>query len=120
VSKILKNFRLSEDTVKELEELAGILGITETEVVSRAIHFLYLQTKGQESTSFSGSLVPFSEYQKAQEQLKQALYKLGELQGKLEEKEKVISAKEELIEELRNQLKELKTKPAKKWWEFWK
>lgn len=120
MSKILKNFRLSGDTVKELEELARIFGITETEVVSRAIHFLYLQTKGQESTSVSGSLVTFSEYQKAQEQLKQALYKLGELQGKLEEKEKVISAKEELIEELRSQLKELKTKPTKKWWEFWK
>jgi len=113
VRKILKNFRLSEDIVKELEELAEIFGITETEVVSRAIHFLYLQTKGQESTSVSGSLVPFSEYQKAQEQLKQALYKLGELQGELK-------AKNELIEELRNRIKELQAKPSKKWWEFWK
>jgi len=113
VSKILKNFRLSEDIVKELEELAEIFGITETEVVSRAIHFLYLQTKGQESTSVSGSLVPFSEYQKAQEQLKQALYKLGELQGELK-------AKNELIEELRKQIRELKAKPTKRWWEFWK
>lgn len=113
MSKILKNFRLSEDIVKELEELAEIFGITETEVVSRAIHFLYLQTKGQENTSVSGSLVPFSEYQEAQEQLKQALYKLGELQGELK-------AKNELIHELRNQIKELKATSQKRWWEFWK
>lgn len=113
MSKILKNFRLSEDIVKELEELAEIFGITETEVVSRAIHFLYLQTKGQENTSVRGSLVPFSEYKKAQEQLKQALYKLGELQGELK-------AKNELIHELRNQIKELKATPKKRWWEFWK
>jgi len=113
VSKILKNFRLSEDIVKELEELSDIFGITETEVISRAIHFLYLQTKGQENISTGGSLVPFSEYQKSQEQLKQALYKLGELQGELK-------AKNELIHELRNQIKELKASSPKRWWEFWK
>ncbi len=47
--EILKNFILSEDIVKELEEIAESLGITETEEVSRAIHFLYLQTKSQKA-----------------------------------------------------------------------
>ncbi|GAB6064941.1 hypothetical protein JCM9492_00330 [Aquifex pyrophilus] len=58
-------------------------------------------------------------YQKTQDQLKQALYKLGELEGRLKEAENTIKAKEELIEELRNRIKELQAKP-KRWWEFWK
>jgi predicted nucleic acid-binding Zn-ribbon protein len=50
--------------------------------------------------------VSFSEYYKVQEQLKQAMYKLGELQEQLH-------AKEELIAELRAKL-------VRRWWEFWK
>lgn len=118
--KVARTYRLSQGIIEELKEIANTLGISETEVVSRAIHILYLQLKGEEKNSFSGSIVPFSEYQKVQEQLKQALYKLGELQGRLEEKENILKAKEDFIMELRKQIEELKTKSEKKWWKFWK
>ncbi|GAB6066218.1 hypothetical protein JCM9492_13740 [Aquifex pyrophilus] len=112
MDKVLKNFRLSQKTIEELREIASLLGISETEAVSRAIHSYYLQLKGEEGYATSGAIVPFSEYKKTQEQLKQAIYKLGELEGRLKEKE-------ELIKELRNRIKEIETKP-KRWWEFWK
>jgi len=118
--KIARTYRLPQDIIEELKEIANTLGISETEAVSKAIHILYLQLKGEEKNSFGGSIVPFSEYQKVQEQLKQALYKLGELQGRLEEKENLLKTKEDFIMELRKQIEELKTKPQRKWWEFWK
>ncbi len=113
MGRTLKNFRLSDDTLEELREIAQTLGISETEAVSRAIHHYYLSMKGEERGAVSGAIVPFAEYQKAQDQLKQALYKVGELEGQLK-------VKEELITELRETIKELRAKPAKKWWEFWK
>lgn len=113
MSKTLKGFRLSEDTLRELKEVANTLGISETEAVSRAIHSFYLQLKGEEQGAVSGAIVPFSEYQKTQEQLKQALYKVGELEGSLK-------VKEELIAELRDRIAEMKAKPSRKWWEFWR
>ena len=111
--KVARTYRLSQDIIEELKEIANTLGISETEAISRAIHILYLQLKGEEKNSFDSSIVPFSEYQKVQDQLKQAIYKLGELQGELK-------VKNELIHELRNQIKELKNTPQKRWWEFWK
>ncbi|GAB6066273.1 hypothetical protein JCM9492_13660 [Aquifex pyrophilus] len=117
--KVAKTYRLSEEILKELKEISSLLGISETEAISRAIHSFYLQLKGEEGYTVSGSIVPFSEYRKTQDQLKQALYKLGELEGRLKETENTIKAKEELIEELRNRIKELQAKP-KRWWEFWK
>ena len=113
MGKVKKNFRLSEDIAEELREIAQTLGISETEAVSRAIHSFYLSMKGEESGAVSGAIVPFAEYQKAQDQLKQALYRIGELEGQLK-------VKEELIQELRETIKELRAKPVKKWWEFWK
>jgi len=113
VRKVARTYRLSGEILRELREIATTLGVSETEAVSRAIHSFYLQLKGEEQASVSGSIVPFSEYQKTQEQLKQALYRLGELEGQLK-------VKEELIEELRNRIKELQAKPSRKWWEFWK
>lgn len=120
MKKEQKAFRLSDDIVAELREIAQTLNITETEAVSRAIHSFYLQMKGEEQVTVSGSIVPFSEYQKTQDQLKQALYRLGELEGRLREKEELVRSKEELIEELRNRIRELQAKPSRKWWEFWK
>ena len=113
MGKRARTYRLSEEILGELREIADTLGISETEAVSRAIHFFYLSLKGEEQGSVSGSIVPFSEYQKTQDQLKQALYRIGELEGTLK-------VKEELISELRNRIKELQAKPSRKWWEFWK
>lgn len=74
---------------------------------------LYLQLKGEERKTVSGAIVPFSEYQKTQEQLQKAIYKLGELEGRLKEKD-------ELIRELQERIKKLEAKPQKRWWEFWR
>ena len=113
MGKTARTYRLSEDILSELREIAQTLGISETEAVSRAIHHFYLSMKGEEQGAVSGAIVPFAEYQKAQDQLKQALYRIGELEGTLK-------AKEELIAELRDRIAELRAKPAKKWWEFWR
>ncbi len=41
MKKTMKNFRLSERTVKKLEGLQKTLGVTQTEVVARAIELLH-------------------------------------------------------------------------------
>jgi len=115
-----KDFRLSEKTLNELKEIAQSLGISETEAVSRAIHLLYLQLKGEENTVKENTLIPLSEYRRVRDNLEKALYKLGELQGRLEEKENLLKTKEDFIMELRKQIEELKTKSKRKWWKFWK
>ena len=112
MGRILKNFRLSDETLGELQTIAQTLGISETEAVSRAIHHYYLSMKGEEQSSVSGAIVPFSKYEQVQAQLSQALYRIGELEGQLK-------VKEELIAELRERIAELRARP-KKWWEFWK
>jgi len=112
--KIARTYRLSEEILGELREIAQTLGISETEAVSRAVHSFYLSLKGEEQRAVSGAIVPISEYQRVRDRLEQAMYKVGELQGELK-------AKEELIAELRNHIKEFQeAKPVKRWWEFWK
>ena len=113
MGKTARTYRLSEEILGELREIAQTLGISETEAVSRAIHHYYLSMKGEEQGAVSGAIVPLDKYERVQAQLSQALYKVGELEGKLK-------VKEELITELRETIKELRAKPAKKWWEFWK
>ena len=39
--KKMKNFRLSDNTIGKLEELCSLHGISQTEVVARAIELLY-------------------------------------------------------------------------------
>ena len=113
MGRTLKNFRLSEETLQELQIIAQTLGISETEAVSRAVHHYYLSLKGEESGALSGAIVPLSKYDHVQTQLSQALYRIGELEGTLK-------VKEELIAELRNRIEELRAKPTKKWWTFWR
>ncbi len=111
MGKRARTYRLSEETLRELQEIAQTLGVSETEAISRAIHHFYLSLKGEEEGYTSGAIIPFAEYQRAQDQLKQALYRIGELEGTLK-------AKEELIAELRERIKELRARP-KKWWKLW-
>jgi len=71
---------------------------------------------GRKSKNFRLSedvIEKLSEYQRLQEKFERAVYKVGELEGRLKEKE-------ELISELRKQIEELKAKPSRRWWEFWK
>ncbi len=121
MEKRLKNFRLSDKTLTELQEITQTLGISETEAVSRAIHLFYLQIKGEEISAIGGSsLVPLSEYLKVQESLAKAFYRIGELEGTLKEKEERLREKDELIRELRQMVKEREVKPVRRWWEFWR
>lgn len=41
IAKILKNYRFSEDTVKQLEELQVESGKTATELVEAAVNYVY-------------------------------------------------------------------------------
>lgn len=112
MARTLKNFRLSDEVLEELREIARTLGISETEAVSRAIHHFYLSMKGEEQGAVSWAIVPLSKYEQVQAQLSQALYRIGELEGQLK-------VKEELISELRERVAELKAKRSWKWWRFW-
>lgn len=111
--KVKKLIRLTPELAEQLKELSEKLNISENEVVSRAITFYYLSIQKEEQASVSGNLIPLSKYEELQEQIRKLVYRVGELQGKLE-------TKDELIEELKRQIEDLKTKPVKKWWEFWK
>ncbi|GAB6079018.1 hypothetical protein [Hydrogenobaculum acidophilum] len=138
MEKKLKNFKLTDDIIKELQEIASILNITETEVVSRAIHTMYLQIKSEEKSTISGAIVPLSEYQRVRDALDNIILKLGEAQGELNNKDKIIIEKERIIEEkekqindkneiikakdetiqsLKNRLRDYMYK--KPWWKFW-
>ena len=101
----IKTYRFTEDIVKELQELTGRLNISETEAVARAIHYYYLSIVKDEETIKSNAIVSFDDYQKLQNQFSQALYRLGELEGSLKEKDRTIEAKERLIEEKERMIK---------------
>ena len=112
MDRVKKLVRLTPEVADQLREIAGKLNISENEAVARAISHYYLSLKGEENQTVSGAIVPISEYQRVRDRLEQAMYKVGELQGQLQ-------AKEELIAELRERIKELRAKPAKKWWKLW-
>lgn len=47
--KKMKNFRLSENTIGKIEKLCRVHGISQTEVVARAIELLYDALKEKEN-----------------------------------------------------------------------
>ncbi len=121
MEKKTKNYRLSEDTIREIQEISNMLNITETEVVTRSVHLYYKSLKKEDENLLTGAIVPFSQYQEIQNKLEQVVYKLGELQGEAKEKERIIEIKEEMIQFLKERINELEKKNLnKKWWQFWK
>ena len=48
-TKTMKNFRLSENTIGKLEKLCELHGISQTEVIARAIELLYDAHKKKEN-----------------------------------------------------------------------
>jgi hypothetical protein len=48
-----------EETIRELSEISQILGVSETEVISRAIHNFYIKLKKEEQISEQGNSVLF-------------------------------------------------------------
>lgn len=119
MEKIKKLVRLTPEIAEQLREIAGLLNISENEAVSRAITHYYMSLKQEREASISGNLIPLSKYEELQDQVRKLVYKVGELQGRLEEKDNLVKSKDELISELRRQIEELKAKPQKKWWRFW-
>ncbi len=113
MDRVKKLIRLTPEVADQLREIANKLNISENEAVARAISHYYLSLKGEENQTVSGAIVPISEYQRVRDRLEQAMYKVGELQGQLQ-------VKEELIAELRERIRELQSKPSRRWWEFWR
>ncbi len=120
MTKIARTYRFSQEIIEELKKIVETMNVSETEVVSRAIHNLYLQIKGDEQNTVDGSIVSLAEYQRVRDMLDQIMYKAGELQGKLEERENIIKLKDELIQEYKNILSEFQNRQNKKWWKWWK
>jgi len=67
MEKKARTYRLSEDILQELQEIASKLSISETEAISCAVHLYYLAMKGEERGTVTGSIISFSEYQKIQD-----------------------------------------------------
>ena len=65
-------------------------------------------------------LIRFEDYQKVEEQLRKALYRLGELEGTIREKEQLISRLDEEKERLYRLIENQQNQNRKRFWEFWK
>lgn len=109
--KKVKGFRLSDDVLKMIEEIAEKEGITQTEIIERAVKCLVENQKKNDV-----------ELELLQEQNKNMQIALNSLKITLESKENeintfklLIDEKEKRIEELQERLKE-KSKP---FWKFW-
>ena len=109
--KKLKGFRLSEDILKTIEEISKQEGITQTEVIERAVRSLKEKLNKNEK-----------EIQLLEEQNRNLQIALNSMKMALDSKESelntfklLIQEKDERIKELQNRLKE-KSKP---FWKFW-
>ncbi|GAB6079017.1 hypothetical protein [Hydrogenobaculum acidophilum] len=121
MEKKTKNYRLSDETIAEIKDISNMLNITETEVVTRAVHMYYLSVKNEEQNFINGAIVPLAQYQEVRDRLEQVIYRLGEAQGEIKEKDKIIQAKEEVIQFLKDQLNKQneKLENRKRWWRWW-
>ncbi len=109
--KKLKGFRLSEEVLRDIEELSKREGITQTEVIERAV-------KNLKEKLFRND----KEIQLLEEQNRNLQLALNSMKIALESKESEIQTfrllldeKDKRIEELHERLKE-KVKP---FWKFW-
>ena len=105
-------FRLQEDVIKQIEELALKKNISKTEVIRLAIAKL-----ADEEESNTNAI------QVIQEQNKQLQIALSTLNKITEEKERLIEEKEKRIQELQKTIDVLQMQyeeKSKTWWKFWK
>jgi len=110
--KKVKGFRLSEEVLKDIQEIAKKEGITQTDVIEKAV-------KSLKENIFRNE----KEIQLLEEQNKNLQVALSSVKIALESKENELNAfkllldeKDERIKELQERLKE-KNKP---FWKFWK
>ncbi|GAB6073305.1 hypothetical protein JCM14244_16920 [Venenivibrio stagnispumantis] len=116
--KIIVSFRLSEDALKIIDEIAAIDNTTRTEALEKIIK--EYQQQHQQRSIDKQQQIELLEKQNIQ---LQSVVKV--LQNEIEAKEQIISAKDEVIQEkekhieiLRETIEILKEK-QKKWWKFW-
>ena len=109
-----RSYRFNENVISEIQELTSILNTSETEAVSRAVHFYLTFLRNEEDFVKQKAVVSLSEYQNMQQQMQnqisQLLFRLGESEGKNAEKDQTIqtlrSALDKLIEAKQKQDKE--------------
>lgn len=119
MAKKMVAFKLEQEIINKLEELAERTGKTKTDIIEKAILCLYRQeNRDKEEIEL---------YRKENEQLKIALQILKEREQSLEEVkqsyDKLLSEKDERIKELKERIEELKQskiEKAKPFWKFWK
>ena len=116
----MKAYRFTEQTENEIKEIAQRLSISHTEAIARAVHYYYLSLDTEEEAIKSNKLVRFEDYQRIEEQLRKALYRLGELEGAIKEKEQLISRLDEEKERLYRLIESQQNQNRKRFWEFWK
>jgi len=111
--RVAKSFRLSDETVSRLKEIASMLNTTETEALAKAVRHYLLALKGEEEAIVRGGLVPLEEYKRARELIDNLLERIsnllqekGELKGQLEVKTALLEEKDKRIEELKKLLEE--------------
>ena len=118
MSKVMKQFRLQQEIVNVLEELAGNTGKTQTQIVEEAIKLLYsnenkikdeIELYKKENEQLKMVIKVFQEREKAIEKVENAFRQL------LEQKDLLIKEKDERIKELQERLKER----VKAFWKFW-
>lgn len=124
MDKIRKNLWLKEKSVEFLKKISEEYGLSESEIMNKAIEKYYLILYNPEYKQITEF-----EYKNLKEEFDSNKLKIAELEGKLSEKdnlikakEEIVNAKDELIRSLEVQLqyqKALENK-SKKWWQFWK
>ena len=124
MDKIRKNLWLKEKSVHYLKTISDDYGLSESEVMNKAIEKYFLILYSPEYKQ-----VAESEYKTLKEELDASKLKIAELEGKLSEKDNLIKAKDvivnskdDLIKSLEVQLqyqKALENK-SRRWWQFWK
>ena len=125
MEKVARTYRLSIEILNELQDIAKMLSISDTEAVSRAIHFYYLFLREEQDLIKQKAVVSLAEYQQLQNQLTQAIYKLGILEGENKEKDQMIQTLKDMYKDLHDKLIETQqnNKHNKQtWWKifFWK
>lgn len=109
--KKVKGFRLSDDVLKEIERIAKEKGMTQTQIIEKAIKCL-IENERKDN----------KELELLQEQNKNMQIALNSLKIALESKEEVINEKERLLKEREERIKELQERlkaKNKPFWKFW-
>jgi len=105
-------FRLEEEVIKQIEEIARSKNISKTEVVRLGVAKLLDEIKSNTDA-----------IQIIQEQNKQLQIALSTLNKITEEKERLIEEKDKRIQDLQRIIDVLQmqySKENKSWWQFWK